>query len=61
MIKWRPVVSYSRNHLKGVLGMVGKWSMYVLKGLRIGHGETNMRGVTEKVHQYNEGARTKEA
>ena len=60
-IKWRPVVSYSRNQLKGILGMVGEWSMYVLRGFRIGHGETNMRGVTEKVHKFNEGARTREA
>ena len=60
-IKWRPVVSYSRNHLKGILGMVGKWSMYVLKSLRIGDGETNVGGVTERVHKYNGGARTKGA
>ena len=33
----------------------------MLKSLRIGDGETNMRGVTEKVHKYNGGARTKEA
>ena len=60
-IMWRPVVSYSRNHLKGILGMVGKWSMYVLKSMGVGIGETTVRGVTEKIHKFNEGVRTQEA
>ena len=37
--------------MKGILGMVGKWAMFVLKALDIGIGETSVRGVTEKVHQ----------
>ena len=59
-VKWRPVVAYSRNHLKGILGLVGKWAMFVLRALDIGIGETSVRGVTEKVHRYNAQARTAE-
>jgi hypothetical protein len=32
--------------------------MYVLKTMQFGIGETNVRAVTEKVHQFNEGVRT---
>ena len=39
--------------------MVGKWSMYVLKSLRIGDGETNVRGVTEKVHRLQRRSKDK--
>ena len=57
-VKWRPVVAYSRHHMRGILGMVGKWAMFVLTALNIGIGETSVRGVTERVHAFNHRMRT---
>lgn len=56
-IKWRPVVSYSRNHMRGILGMVGKWAIFVIRSLNLGIAEDSTRRVTEKVHRLRRTAK----
>lgn len=57
-VKWRPVVAYSRHQLKGVLGMAARWSIFTIRSLGIGIAEDSARRVTEKVHEFNQGARS---
>jgi hypothetical protein len=59
-VAWRPVISYSRHHLRGLLSLAGKWSIFVITVLELGLHVGSARHVTEKVHAFNGGARTHE-
>lgn len=59
-VSWRPVVSYSRHHLKNLLGLAGRWSIYVVMSLGLGNYAGNPRTITEEVHRFNGGVRSPE-
>jgi len=57
-VAWRPVVSYANHHLKHLLGMSGKWAIFVTLSLGLGDYAGDPREVTEDVHRFNSRART---
>lgn len=52
-LKWRPLVSYSSHYWKRVLTLVGKFSVYALRRLKIGIGVNSPRSILERFHEFN--------
>ena len=59
-MKWRPVVSYSKHHLKNLLGLAGRWASFTTNALSLGDFANDPREVTEDVHRFNEKMRSDE-
>lgn len=59
-VKWRPVVSYSRHHLRNMLALAGRWAIFLVETLQLGDYAGDPREVTESVHRFNARTRTDE-
>ena len=57
-VAWRPVISYARHHLRGLLALAGRWCIFVVTSLELGMHVGAPRHVTEMVRRFNGGART---
>ena len=60
-VKWRPLVSYSAHHWRGLLRMLGQLFTALAKRLSRGNMMMHPRAVVERAHIFNRGARRRGA
>lgn len=56
-LRWRPLVSHAGHRWKGVYRLLGQMCNALVRELKLGSEENSGRGMLERIHEFNDGAR----